>query len=245
MLHYLCNSYNSFRFNGNMVERIIVGPLYTNTYILSTGKKECLLIDPGAEADKICARLESLNLIPQAILCTHGHLDHTAAAPRIQNHYLTEREHSVPIGIHPGDVRFFGADAVRHHHDCFTPLGRQAVAVFEQLRDGIPTASFEIKIGEPIFESDLVALETPGHTPGSICFYSETRAVVFSGDTLLFKSVGRTDLGESSADDLVKSISSQLFALPPETRLFPGHGPFSSIEREKRNNPLLDGERTF
>ncbi len=229
-----------------MVERMIVGPLYTNTYIVSTGKKECFLIDPGDEATKICSRLESLNLIPQAIICTHGHLDHTSTAREIQSRYLAERDHRIPIGIHPNDAPFFGDGAEEHHRECFLPLGRQAEQVFDQLKAGIPTtADFYVEIGTPILESDLVALETPGHTPGSISLYSEPRGVVFSGDTLLFKSVGRTDLNGSSADALVRSISTQLFGLPDETRLFPGHGPFSSIEREKTNNLLLEGERIF
>ncbi len=228
-----------------MLERIIVGPLYTNAYIVSTGKKECIIIDPGDEAEKLCNRLESLNLIPQAIICTHGHLDHTSAAVGIQSHYRHERDHHVPIGIHTKDAEFFGHDAESRHQDCFFPLGDDATRVFEQLRPGIPDADFEITIGEPILGSDLVAIATPGHTPGSVSFYSETRGVVFSGDTLLFKSVGRTDLNGGSGDELLKSISSVLYALPPETRLFPGHGPFSSIEREKLTNPLLEGERTF
>ncbi len=228
-----------------MVERMIVGPLYTNAYIVSTGKKECFLVDPGAEATKICSRLESLNLIPQAIICTHGHLDHTSAAREIQSRYLVERDHRIPIGIHPNDAPYFGDGAEERHRECFLPLGKQAAEVFDHLKADIPTADFLIEIGGSILESDFMALETPGHTPGSISLYSELRGVVFSGDTLLFKSVGRSDLPAGSADALVKSISTQLFGLPDETRLFPGHGPFSSIEREKANNLLLEGERTF
>lgn len=245
LLHYLCNSSNLFTLDHDMVERIIVGPLYTNAYIVSTGKKECIVIDPGDEAEKLCTRLESLNLVPQAILCTHGHLDHTSAAVEIQRHYQHERDHHIPIGIHAEDAEFFGDDAERRHQDCFLPLGDNATRVFEQLRPGIARADFEIAVGEPLLDSDLVAFATPGHTPGSVSFYSETRGIVWSGDTLLFKSVGRTDLNGGSGDELLRSISSVLYSLPAETRLFPGHGPFSSIEREKLNNPLLEGERTF
>jgi hypothetical protein len=88
---------------------------------------------------------------------------------------------------------------------------------------------------------DLVVLETPGHTPGSVCFYSEKEGILFSGDTLFFDGVGRSDLPGGSEKKLRESIQKKIAVLPPETRVFPGHGPFTTVEREKRGNVYLKG----
>src|SRR5271169_5887811 len=83
---------------------------------------------------------------------------------------------------------------------------------------------------------DITVLETPGHTPGSVCFYAEKEGILFSGDTLFFDGVGRTDLPGGSEKKLKESIQRKIAVLPPETRVFPGHGPFTTVEREKRGN---------
>lgn len=217
-----------------MVERIIVGPLHTNTYIVSTGKKECLLIDPGDEPELIIQRLESINMVPTAILFTHGHLDHTAAANAIIEHYKDRV--AIAIGIHPDDSPFLGRNARRVNRAAFRPFGKRAEAYFEQTFCPLPRITFFLDEHEPVMDTDLEVIHTPGHTPGSISLYSEQRGYVFSGDTLYFKGIGKTDFHKGSRNQLLESITKKLFALPSETRLFPGHGPNSTIERESRHN---------
>src|SRR5271169_3199361 len=88
---------------------------------------------------------------------------------------------------------------------------------------------------------DITVLETPGHTPGSVCFYAEKEGILFSGDTLFFDGVGRTDLPGGSEKKLRESIQKKIAVLAPETRVFPGHGPFTTVEREKRGNVYFRG----
>ncbi len=217
-----------------MIERIIVGTEHTNTFVVSVGKKECLLIDPGAEGKEIVHRLDIVNFRPVMIIFTHGHLDHVAATSAIIEHY----EHHIEIGVHPEDAHFLGNGAYKEHKKVYDSLGVSEVD-FEEAYRPIQEASFTFEDGDVIGESDLSVIHTPGHTPGSVCFYSEERNALFSGDTLLFKLVGTTQVPEGDQEQLFASIREKLFTLPPETRLFPGHGPLSSLEREIRNNPAL------
>jgi hypothetical protein len=107
--------------------------------------------------------------------------------------------------------------------------------------DELPRADVRLKEGDRVFDMDLVVLETPGHTPGSVCFYAEKEGILFSGDTLFFDGVGRSDLPGGSEKRLRESIQKKIAVLPPETRVFPGHGPFTTVEREKRGNVYFKG----
>jgi hypothetical protein len=107
--------------------------------------------------------------------------------------------------------------------------------------DELPKADVRLKEGDRVFDMDLVVLETPGHTPGSVCLYAEKEGILFSGDTIFFDGVGRSDLSGGSEKKLRESIQKKIAVLPPETRVFPGHGPFTSVEREKRGNIYLKG----
>ncbi len=222
-----------------MIERIIVGPLFTNAYVVSIGKKECIVIDPGAEGEKIRSRLEVLNVAPKAIIATHGHIDHTGAI----NHILDAYDADIPVCIHEADAAFFAESAAQTNRETFAQFGDQGTEVLDELFNETPKPTVFLKHGDTILDSDLQVLCTPGHTPGGISLYSEERGVVFSGDTLFFKGIGRTDIPGGDAGRLRDSIEKVLFELPPETRLFPGHGPNSTIERERKNNPLVsDGQ---
>jgi hydroxyacylglutathione hydrolase len=227
-----------------MVERIVTGPLHTNAYIVSTGKKECVLIDPGPDPDIVLSRLELLNMIPRAILLTHGHLDHIASSRAIQEAYA-DRKIEIKVGIHPLDLRYVSHNAREVHAASFAPYGPKATQAFEKMYTDPPRIDFTYDTSEAVMDLDLMVIHTPGHSAGSVVFFSEERSAVFTGDTLVFTAIGSTDQEDSDESTLLDSIKTKLFVLPPETRVFPGHGPVSTIERELQNNTLAQSKRIF
>jgi hypothetical protein len=125
------------------------------------------------------------------------------------------------------------------HRESLEVLGLDEMSFFGVDPAELPKANVRLREGERVFNMDIVVLETPGHTPGSVCFYAEKEGILFSGDTLFFDGVGRTDMPGGSDRKLKESIQKKIAVLPPETRVFPGHGPFTTVEREKRGNPFF------
>jgi glyoxylase-like metal-dependent hydrolase (beta-lactamase superfamily II) len=221
-----------------MVERVVVGPWKTNCYIFSSTKKECIIIDPGGDEQEIASRVDVLNMVPVGIALTHGHVDHLAALGTLKTSYAN-RGYTLPIAISPADRRFLGTGALEAHKESLKSSAIDEMAFFTVDAAELPKADVKLREGDRVFNMDLVVIETPGHTPGSLCFYSEKEGVLFSGDTLFFDGVGKTDLPGSSEKKLRESIQKKIAVLPPETRVFPGHGPFTTVERERRGNPFF------
>ncbi len=221
-----------------MVERLIVGPMDTNCYIYSNGKKECVIIDPGAEEERIIASVNMLKMVPAGILLTHGHYDHTGAVAGLREHYRKEKI-EVQVAIHAADRKFLGRTARKANMDALAYLGVTETRDFQDQFAGLPEPDVILAEGHKAFSSGLVVLETPGHTRGGVCLYSEKDGLVFSGDTLFFMGVGRTDLPGGNEKTLLESIRTKLLTLPPETRVFPGHGLDTTIEREIKGNPFI------
>ncbi|MDR1316828.1 MAG: MBL fold metallo-hydrolase [Spirochaetales bacterium] len=219
-----------------MIERIIVGDLYVNCYIYFTGRKECFLIDPGGDEQAIIKRLAALNMAPHALVFTHGHLDHIAAALKLYEYFLSQ-ENKLPIAVHKADGFYFGKNAEEKHRNVFALMGGEAL--FESIFRGVPKVSLFLEEGEIIPGSDLTVIHTPGHTKGSVCLYNENKKILFTGDTLFCEGIGRSDLPGGDARALEASILKKLYTLPPETRIFPGHGPQSTLEREMNYNPFI------
>jgi hydroxyacylglutathione hydrolase len=218
-----------------MVERVVVGPWRVNSYIFSSAKKECIIIDPGGDEAEIAARVDVLNMVPVGIVLTHGHVDHVAAVGRLKESYEA-RGYTLPVGIHGSDKVYLGASGMDIHRESLEFLDMDESGFFGAEFPGLPRADIRLKAGDRVFGMDLVVLETPGHTPGSICLYCEREGVLFSGDTIFFDGVGRTDLPGGNERKLFESIAKTIMVLPPETRVFPGHGPFTTIERERRGS---------
>jgi hydroxyacylglutathione hydrolase len=218
-----------------MVERVVVGPWKTNCYIYSSTKKECIVIDPGGSEAEIASRVDVLNMVPVGIALTHGHVDHLAALGKLRDSYAA-RGYKLPIAINSADRRFLGTGGRETHRENLEFLGLDEMSFFGVDTDELPRADVRLKEGDRVFDMDLIVLETPGHTPGSVCFYAEKEGILFSGDTLFFDGVGRSDLPGGSEKKLKESIQKKIAVLPPETRVFPGHGPFTTVEREKRGN---------
>ncbi len=203
-----------------IVEKMAVGPLAGNCYIVADEKtKEAVVIDPGAEPDTILGRASQLEFDIKLIVLTHGHVDHMAALSDVKE------ASGAAVAVHEADVTTMKDDFLSY----FIGIRKPEFAPPERLlKDGD-----EVKVGAVSFK----VIHTPGHTPGGICLYGE--GVLFSGDTLFFYGIGRSDFPGGDGPQLVESIKSRLFGLPEETKVYPGHGPATTIGAEKRGNPFL------
>ncbi len=200
------------------VETIVVSMFATNCYLVSCPETgEGLILDPGAEGKRILQQIEKSGLKIKGIVNTHGHIDHTRANGRLIEAL------KVPLLLPEKDL------------ETYRNPGFGLGILFGKS----PKPDRLLKEGEeiPFGNENLTVLETPGHTKGSISLYS--KGLVFSGDTLFAGSIGRTDLAGGSYKLLIRSIKEKLLVLPPQTVVYPGHGPATTIEKEMRSNPFL------
>lgn len=193
-----------------------------NVYILADEKtKEAVVIDPGGEADRILQEIEGMGVTVKYILDTHGHMDHVGGVARVKEATGAE------FGIHERDVLLLkrqpASYALRLIPDYVDPPEPDLL-----VKEGD-----EFKVGEIAIK----AIETPGHTMGSMCYLTD--GLLFAGDTLFQRSVGRTDFPGSSWEALVESIRGKLFQLDEEIVVLPGHGPETSIGQERLHNPFV------
>lgn len=222
-----------------MVERIVVGPIQTNCYIYSADQEECAVIDPGADAAAIMAKLDSYGIVPSYVLLTHGHFDHIAGLAELLASCASTYPRPPKVLVHRLDKSYLGKTASARHGKDLAFLGMPTDPALAALLESMPRADGLLEEGMDIPGLGLTVLETPGHTKGSVCLYQKSRALLFAGDTLFAQGVGRTDLPGGSQKSIVTSITAKLFTLPGETKVYPGHGPFTTIEREQTSNPFV------
>jgi glyoxylase-like metal-dependent hydrolase (beta-lactamase superfamily II) len=209
-----------------LLGKVISPPFDENTYIAHLpGRDDCIVFDPGFDPDAILDYLEKRGLTPAAILCTHGHSDHIAG-----NAALKERWPNVPLVIGVGDAS-----------KLTDPQGNLSAAFGASLIS--PPA--DRTVDEPDrFEAAGLTLEVlaaPGHSRGHVVFLCRQAKPwhVFGGDVLFRGSVGRTDFPDGDFDALRASIHDKLFTLPDDTIVLPGHGPATTVGREKQTNPFV------
>jgi hydroxyacylglutathione hydrolase len=216
------------------VHSIVVGPIATNCYIIETDEidaatqeRTAIVIDPGADAPAIIARLKALKVVPQLILCTHGHFDHVLAIPDLVRHY-EERQINLTIAIHRLDKEYLGSKAMMRHRRDLSGVG--GLSFLERFPAQFPEP------GRILEDEDRIGpfrvLHLPGHTPGSVGYIDEQRGILFAGDTLFAGGVGRTDLPGGDEVSLQASLR-RLFSLPGNIRVYSGHGGDTRIERER------------
>lgn len=207
-------------------EQIPLGPLQTNSYILSNDSRECLVFDPGSEGGKLNKHLENNGLTPLAILLTHAHFDHIGAVDEVRDKW------NIPVYIHKNEEGWL--EDPEQNGSAYFAL---AEAITARKADRIIDGEGQLEIGP--FTMDIY--ETPGHSPGSVSYYFRDEAVVFAGDALFAGSIGRTDLPGGNHDQLIQSIHDRLLTLPEETVVAPGHGPETNVQNEMDSNPFLNG----
>lgn len=211
-----------------MVDRISVGPLGENAYVVPC-PGGCVLVDPGDEAERILAFLDSRHCAPLYSIFTHGHLDHTSALPALLTAWFA-RGVSVPVAVHAADADYFGPSGELTNRQLFAAIG--AIGYFQEYWRPLPAADILLEDGQTLSGTNLRVIHSPGHTKGSICLYDEGAGFLLSGDTLFRDGVGRSDGPDSDPAALEASLE-RLLALPPETRVFPGHGEPTTIGRER------------
>ncbi len=206
-----------------LLQTLRVGPLAVNCYIVGDENlREVVVIDPGGDVRNIVDTIRQMRARVSAIVLTHGHFDHVMAVAGLKQNagaplWVGEAEAPILTSVE-GQARYFGLTV-----------------------QPPPPPDRLLKDGEilSIGAVQLQVIATPGHTPGGICLWGEKDKVLFSGDTLMRGGIGRTDLAGGSMADELRSIKGKLLTLPPETRVYPGHGPVTTIAEEKAFNPFL------
>jgi len=199
------------------------GQFVENCYlVIDEASRECVVIDPGEEAGLILRRITEAGVRPVAIWVTHAHLDHVMGVPRLS------RETGAPIYLHPAD------------RELYDHVIQQGLA-FGIRVESLPPPDREFVPGETVRIGTVgfTVRHAPGHSPGSVCLVGD--GVVFTGDVLFAGSIGRTDLPGADFDTLMRSIERELLVLPDSTMVYSGHGPETTVGRERGTNPFLTG----
>jgi len=200
-----------------IIKELVVGPLMANCFICGCSKtKEAIVIDPGGDANMILHSLADSELKVKYIINTHGHFDHVSANGKMN-----------------ADILIHSLDA-----PMLEKLSSNA-ALFGVSVENSPPCDQTLEEGDTVSFGDITlkVVHTPGHTPGGISLY--TSGIVFVGDTLFAGSIGRTDFPGGDFDTLITSIKTKLFNMEDDVRVLSGHGPETSIGKEKRHNPFV------
>ena len=205
------------------IRRHPVGPYQANAWLaFDEARREALLVDAGAEAERLLAELESAGLALAGILQTHAHADHIAALPEVV------AATGATVYLHPdAEPMLHSAEA---NLSALAGMPITAPVPYTAVRDGdrLELMGLEVRV-----------YHTPGHAPGSVCYHLPAEAVVFTGDALFQGSIGRTDFPDGSLETLLRGIHEKLLVLPDETRVLAGHMGPTTIGRERAGNPFL------
>ncbi|MCB8964803.1 MAG: MBL fold metallo-hydrolase [Bacteroidales bacterium] len=208
------------------IKQFVFNPFQENTYLLYDETGEAIIVDAGCHTSSETAEVkqfaEENNLTVKFLVNTHCHIDHVLGVNALRSAFGVEsyahREELPMLQTVPSQAQMFGFDI-----------------------DTVPQIDKTLEDGDTIKfgNTTLQVIHTPGHTPGGICLYSTSNNIVLTGDTLFQGSIGRTDLGGGSFDSIINSITTRLLTLPDEVIALPGHGPATTIGKERVFNPYL------
>ena len=200
---------------------LVVGPLEVNSYVVvDPDSRDAVIIDPGAEAMRILTEMEALDARPVLILNTHTHGDHIGANETIKSAAMA------PLAVHSLEAEYL----MDPEANLSASLGMPVVS---------PPADILLEHGDRLLVGNLEVnvLHTPGHSPGSVSFL--IGGSLFCGDVLFRRGIGRTDLPRGDAERLIDTIRREIFSLPEDTTVLPGHGPSTTVGEERATNPFL------
>ncbi|MCF6093559.1 MBL fold metallo-hydrolase [Microaerobacter geothermalis] len=205
------------------IEILELGPLQTNAYLITNEQKEGIVIDPGMNPGLLLNKIKDLKI--QGILLTHAHFDHMGGVDQVR------KATGAPVYIHQNEA------------DWLTDPNKNGSARWSMVTPPLTTAPADVLLSEEgpltIGSFNVEWLFTPGHSPGGISLLFGEH--VFTGDALFAQSIGRTDLEGGNYELLISSIQDKLMVLPDETKVYPGHGPATTIGVEKDINPFITG----
>lgn len=210
-----------------LIEGFALGPFATNCYLVGDREAgECWIVDAGYDPGELIERVRELGLTPQGVVLTHAHIDHIWGLDELRRAFPGR----VPVTIHEAERSWLG-----------DPVLNLSAGMGEVFATGGPDEV--VRGGETLSMGGVEwkVLHTPGHSPGGITLYSAEAGTALVGDTLFAGSIGRFDFPTSDQSALERSIRERLYALPDETVVLPGHGPSTTIGREKRSNPFVRG----
>lgn len=210
------------------LEAFSFNPFQENTYLIYNEDKECWIVDPGmyedAEINSLLRFIETHGLHPKAIINTHGHIDHIFGVQALKDKF------KIPFYIHKKEL----------------PVLQGAVMSAQMFGFDFKTPPkedyyIEENVLFPLSKDELEIRFTPGHSPGSVIFYYAPGNWMIGGDVLFNGSIGRTDLPGGNHDTLINSITKEVYTLPDNTVVYSGHGPSTTVGREKQHNPFVRG----
>ena len=204
------------------LQQMVLGPVYTNCYFLKNKETgETLIVDPADSPKRIFQKVEDMGAKPVGILLTHGHFDHIMAVQAVK------AEYQIPVYACEKEAGTLLDPSANLSGYGNRSCSLKADILLEDLQ-AFEAAGFSVQM-----------LHTPGHTPGSCCYYLKDEGILFSGDTLFYGSVGRTDFPGGSTAQIVESLHRLTDSLPEETEVYPGHDISTTIGYEKRYNPFV------
>ena len=206
---------------------LTVGPLEENCWLVGVAPR-CAVVDPGAESGRIFAEIDRLGLAPEKILLTHGHVDHIAHCAHVAERY------GVGLWVHRADLPYLEGPQWPELEGLLGARPCPAPEKFVAEGETISVAGLELEV-----------LHTPGHTPGGVCFVHRPSRTILVGDTIFAGSVGRTDLPGGDWATLERSIRRKLFELDGDWTCLPGHGPETSLQAERLENPFVGARARF
>jgi hydroxyacylglutathione hydrolase len=207
------------------IDRLVLGMYETNCYVLRDNEvsNQCLIIDAGLQAKPLIDFLREQELDPIAVVLTHGHIDHIAGVQMLRANFPKIRVH-----IHKLDAEMLTGAPSNLSLMHGVPFSTDPADVLVEEGSTIEQAGMKLKV-----------LHTPGHTPGGICLYARDDGIVFTDDALFADSIGRTDFPGGDTAELLQSIKARILALPGQTKVYPGHGPATTVAQEKTHNPFF------